>query len=162
MYVFLDNGFDVLFCDEKLIDELGISGVQRYFFLIIQKKKDFVRIGYEVKLIINSIDNELRLEVFKVWIVERLNIFELSILRDQDVDRWFYLNGIEFLEIDNKEVRLFIGCNVFEVFWVFEEKRGRRGELVGIRLLLGWTIEGLIEKIGEEDSFNVNFLRLER
>lgn len=71
------------------------------------------------------------------------------------------MNGIEFLEID-KEVRLFIGCNVFEVFWVFEEKCGRRGELVGIRLLLGWTIEGLIEKIGEADSFNVNFLRLER
>lgn len=88
------------------------------------------------------------MEVFKVWIVECLNIFELSILRDWDVDRWFYLKGIEFLEIDIKEVWVFIGCNVFEVFWVFEEKCGSKGELVGICLLLGWMIIGLIEKIG--------------
>lgn len=161
-YALLDNGSDVSLCDEKLIDELGISGVQRHFSLTTQKKKDLARTGYEVKLIINSIDNESRLEVPKVWTVERLNISELSIPRDQDVDRWSHLNGIELPEIDNKEVRLLIGCNVPEVFWVLEEKRGRRGEPVGIRSLLGWTIEGPTEKTGEEDSFNVNFLRLER
>ena len=161
-YALLDNGSDVSLCDEKLIDELGISGVQRHFFLTTQEKKDSARTGYEVKLIINSIDNESRLEVPKVWTVERLNISEQSIPRDQDVDRWPHLNGIELPEIDNKEVRVLIGCNVPEAFWVLDEKRGCKGEPVGIRSLLGWTIIGPTEKIGEEDSFNVNFLRLER
>ena len=60
-YALLDNGSDVSLCDEKLIDELGISGVQRHFFLTTQEKKDSARTGYEVKLIINLIDNESRL-----------------------------------------------------------------------------------------------------
>ena len=53
-YALLNNGSDVSLCDEKLIDELGISGVQRHFFLTTQAK-DSARTGYEVKLIINSI-----------------------------------------------------------------------------------------------------------
>ena len=32
---------------------------------------------------------------------------------------------------------------------------------MGIRSPLGWTIIGPTEKTGQEDSFNVNFLRLE-
>lgn len=52
-YALLDNGSDVSLCDEKLIDELGISGVQRHFSLTTQKKKDLARTDYEVKLIIN-------------------------------------------------------------------------------------------------------------
>ena len=67
-----------------------------------------------------------------------------------------HLNGIELPEIDKKEVRVLIGCNVPEAFWVLDEKRGCKGEPVGIRSLLGWTIIGPTEKIGEEDSFNVN------
>jgi len=105
----LDNGSDMSLCDEKLIDELGISGVQRHFSLTTQEKRDSPRSGYEVKLIINSIDDESSLEVPKVWSVERLNISELSIPRDQDVDKRSHLQGIELPEIDNKEARVLIG-----------------------------------------------------
>ena len=157
-YALLDNGSDVSLCDEKLIDELGTSGVQRHFSLTTQEKRDSPRSGYEVKLIINSIDDESSLEVPKVWTVERLNISELSIPRNRDSTN---LQGIELPEIDNKEVRVLIGCNVPEAFWVLEEKRGSKGEPVAIRSPLGWTIRGPTEKIGQEDSFNVNFLRLE-
>jgi len=48
-----------------------------------------------------------------------------------------------------------------EAFWVLEEKRGSKVDPVGIRSPLDWTIIGPREKIGQEDSFNVNFLRLE-
>ncbi|XP_020616752.1 uncharacterized protein LOC110054737 [Orbicella faveolata] len=160
-YALLDNGFDVPLCYEKLIDGLGISGVQRHFSLTTQEKRDSPRSGYEVKLIINSSDHESSLEIPKVWTVERLNNPELSIPRDRDVDRWSHLKVIELPEIDNKEVRVLMGCNVPEAFWVLKEKRGSKGEPVGIRSPLGWTIIGPTEKIGQEDSFNVNFLRLE-
>ena len=78
-YALLDNISEVSLCDEKLIDELGISGARRRFSLTTQEKSDSPRSGYEVKLIINSIDNESSLEVPKVWTGERLNISELSI-----------------------------------------------------------------------------------
>ena len=96
-----------------------------------------------------------------MWTVQRLNISELSIPRDRDVDRWSHLQGIELPEIENKEVRVLIGCNVPEAFWVLEEKRGSKDKPVGIRSFLGWTIIGPTEKIGQGDSCNVNFLRLE-
>ena len=137
-YALLDSGSDVSLCDEKLIDDLGISGVQRHFSLATQEKKDSPRTGYEVKLIIKSIDNESILEVPKVWTIGRLNISELSIPREQDVDRWSHLNRIQLLDIDNTEVRVLLGCNVPEAFWVLEEKRGSKGEAVGIRSPLGW------------------------
>ena len=156
------HGSDVSLCDEKLIDELGVSGVQRHFSLTTQEKKDSAGTGYKVELIINSIDNESKLEVAKVWTVECLNISELSIPREQDVNRWSHLNGIELPDIDNKEVRVLLRCNVPEAFWVLEEKRGSKGEPVGIQSPLGWTIIGPTEKIGEEASFSVNFLCLER
>ena len=160
-YALLVNGSDVSLCEEKLIDELGISGVQRYFSLTTKEKKDSPRSGYEVKLIINSIDDESSLEVPNVWTVERLNISELSIPREQDVHRWSHLKGIELPEIDIEEVRVLIGCNVPEAFWVLEEKRGSKGKPVGIPSPLGWMVIGLTEKIGQEDSFNVKILRLE-
>ena len=160
-YALLDNGSDVSLCEEKLINELGISRVQRHFSLTTQEKKDSPRSGYEVKLIINSIDNKSSLEVPKDWTVEHLNISELSIPREQDVGRWPHRKGIELPEIDIKEVRVLIERNVPEAFWVLEEKRGSKGEPVDIRSPPCWTVIGPTEKIGHEDSFNVNFLHLE-
>ncbi|XP_068735428.1 uncharacterized protein [Montipora capricornis] len=130
-YALLDNGSDVTLCDRKLFDELGITGQPR-----------------------NS-----SLEVPRAWTIDRLNISECSIPRDH-VTKWPHLNGIELPEIDRKEVRVLIGCNDPEAFWVLEERRGGRGEPVAIRSLLGWTLIGPTVKVNEESSFCVNFVRL--
>ncbi|KAL9958369.1 hypothetical protein ACROYT_G035375 [Oculina patagonica] len=156
----LDSGSDVSLCDEKLIHELGISGVQRNFFLTTQEKKESSKSGLEVKLTIDSINSQSSLEIPKVWTVDRLNISEQSIPREQDADQWPHLSDIYLPEIDSKEVRLIIGCNVPDAFWVLEERRGGKGDPVAIRSILGWTIVGPIEKIEDEHSFNVNFVRL--
>ncbi|XP_078344112.1 uncharacterized protein LOC144629777 [Oculina patagonica] len=159
-YALLDSGSDVSLCDEKLIRELGISGVQRNFFLTTQEKKESSKSGLEVKLTIDSINSQSSLEIPKVWTVDRLNISEQSIPREQDADQWPHLSDIYLPEIDSKEVRLIIGCNVPDAFWVLEERRGGKGDPVAIRSILGWTIVGPIEKIEDEHSFNVNFVRL--
>ncbi len=82
-YALLDSGFDVSLCDEKLIHELGISGAPRNFFLTTQEKKERSKSGLEVKLSIDSINSQSSLEIPKVWTVERLNISEQSIPREQ-------------------------------------------------------------------------------
>ena len=159
-YAPLDNGSDVTLCDRELVDELGITGQPRSFLLTTQESKGRERSGLEVKLIIDSIDGDSSLEVPRAWTVDRLNISECSIPRDHDVDEWPHLNGIELPEIDSKEVRVLIGCNVPEAFWVLEERRGGRGEPVAIRSLLGWTLIGPNVKVKEESTFKVNFVRL--
>ena len=161
-YALLDNGSDASLCDKKLIDELGISDIPRNFFLTTQKKRNSAKSGLKVERTIDLINDESRLEIPKVWTVDRMSMTEHSILRVQDVDKLPHLNGIELPEIGNKDVRLLIGCNVTNAFWVLKQRRGGKGEPVAIRSILGWTIIGPTERIDSEDSFNVNFIRLER
>ena len=116
-YALLGSGFNVSVCDEKLIHELGINGVPRNFFLTTQEKKESSKSGLEVKLTIYSINSQSSLEIVKVWTVERLNISEQSIPREHIADKWPYLSDIYLPEIDSKEVRLIIGCNVPDAFW---------------------------------------------
>lgn len=160
-YALLDNGSDVTLCDRMLVEQLGITGRPRNFFLTTQERKDSEKSGLEVKLTIDSIYEDSTIQSPMAWTVDHLNISECSIPRDHDVDKWPHLNGIDLPEIDNKEVRVLIGCNVPEAFWVLEERRGGRGEPVAIRSLLGWTLIGPIEKVKEESSSNVKFVRLE-
>ena len=160
-YALLDNGSDVTLCDRMLVEQLGITGKPRNFFLTTQERKDSEKSGLEVKLTIDSIYEDSTIQVPMAWTVDHLNISECSIPRDHDVDKWPHLNGIDLPEIDNKEVRVLIGCNVPEAFWVLEERRGGRGEPVAIRSLLGWTLIGPTEKVKEESSSNVKFVRLE-
>lgn len=157
-YALLDNGSDVTLCERELVDELGITGQPRSFLLTTQESKDSERSGLEIKLIIDLINGDASLEIPRVWTMDRLNISECSIPRDHDVNEWPHLNGIELPEINSKEVRVLIGCNVPEAFWVLEERRGGRGEPVAIRSLLGWTLIGPTVKVKQES--NVNFLRL--
>ena len=139
----MDNGSDVSLCDEKLIGELGISGVPRNFFLTTQEERNSAKSGLEVKLTVDSINGETRLEISKVWTVDCLNITEQIIPRDQNVDKWPHLNGIQLPEIRGKDVRLIIVCNVPDAFWVLEERRGGKGEPVARRSIRGWTTIGL-------------------
>ena len=45
--------------------------------------------------------------------------------------------------------------------WVLEARRGNKCDPVGIRSLVGWTILGPTQNIGDQDSVNVNVIRLE-
>ena len=92
--------------------------------------KDSPQKGLEVQLSIESIHGDSSLEVPKAWTVDHLNISESSIPKHGDVNSWPHLSDIEFPELKSKEVKLLIGCNVPEAFWVMDEKRGGRGEPV--------------------------------
>lgn len=61
----LDSGSDLSLCDDKFIHELGINGVPRNFFLTTQEKKESSKSGLDVKLTIDSINSQLRLEILE-------------------------------------------------------------------------------------------------
>ena len=160
-YTLLDNGSDVSLCDAELVKELYLQGERRDFLLTTQEKKDSAKSGLELKLTISSLDGTSALEIQTVWTVDRLNVLSRSIPRAEDVQGWSHLSGIELPEIQNIDVTVFIGCNVPEAFWVMQERRGKRGEPIAVRSLLGWTLMGPTENHQEDSSFSVNFVRLE-
>lgn len=62
------------------------------------------------------------------------------------------------LSIDEIKVKLIIGCNVLEVFWVLEERYVNKGDLYVIRLLLGWILIGFMDRMECKKSYYcVNF-----
>ena len=104
-YALVSNGSDVSLCDKRLIQEWGFSGIRGNFYLTTQERWNSARTGFEVNLIVNSLDSGSSLEVPKVWTVERLNISEQSIPADRDVNRWPHLNRIEILELKSQKLR---------------------------------------------------------
>ncbi|XP_038061120.1 uncharacterized protein LOC119731907 [Patiria miniata] len=56
---------------------------------------------------------------------------------------------------------LLIGGDTPEVFWVLEERRGRRKEPYAVRSLLGWTLLGPTATTEKQFSFKVNHVLLE-
>jgi hypothetical protein len=55
-YAFLDSGSDVTLCDERLVQELVLQGTERSFSLTTQEKRNSLRRGLEVDLVVETLD----------------------------------------------------------------------------------------------------------
>ena len=160
-YALLDSGSDISLCDKTLARELGVRGQEKTFFLTTQEREDSPRVGHEISLTVEPLDGTDKVEVKRLWTVDRLNASRQSIPSEQDTRKWPHLEGIKLPSTCEKEVRLIIGTNTPEAFWVLEERRGNRGEPYAVRTPLGWTLMGPAGGIDcRERHLNVNFVRL--
>ena len=161
-YALLDSGSDISLCDKNLAVELGVQGHQKTFYLTTQEKEDSPRIGHEFSLTVEALDGTDKVEVKRLWTVDRLNASSRSIPSEQDARQWPHLVDIKLSSISEQDVRLIIGTNAPDAFWVLEERRGNRGEPYAVRTPLGWTLIGPMERTdtsAEECHLNVNFVR---
>ena len=159
-YALLDSGSVISLCDKNLATELEVHGHQKTFFLTTQEKEDSPRVGHEISLTVEPLGGTDKVEVKRLWTVDRLNASSRSIPSEQDARNWPHLEDINLSSISEKEVRLIIGTNASEAFWILDERRGERGEPCALRTPLGWTLMGPMEKIqSQECHVNVNFVR---
>ena len=159
-YALLDTGSDISLCDKSLAEELGVQGHQKTFYLTTQERQDSPRVGYDLSLTVEPLDGTDQVYVTRLWTVDKLNASSRSIPSEQDARQWPHLQDIKLPSISEKEVRLIIGTNVPDAFWVLEERRGNRGEPYAICTPLGWTLMGPMERSdGEDCHLNVNFVR---
>ena len=159
-YALLDSGSDISLCDKNLAVELGVHGTQKTFYLTTQEREDSPRVGLEISLTVEPLDGTDKVDVKRLWSVDRLNASSHSIPSEHDARQWPHLRDIKLPSISAKEVRLIIGTNAPDAFWVLEERRGNRGEPYAIRAPLGWTLMGPMEKSDSQDChLNVNFVR---
>ena len=159
-YALLDSGSDISLRDKTLAIELGVRRQEKTFFPTTQEREDSPRVGHEISLTVESLDGTDKVEVKRLWTVDRLNASRRSIPSEQDTRQWPHLEDIKLQSISEKEVRLIVGTNAPEAFWVLEERRGNRGEPYAIRTPLGWTLMGPVGAIDcRERHLNVNFVR---
>ncbi|KAK3752078.1 hypothetical protein QZH41_005573 [Actinostola sp. cb2023] len=102
-------------------------------------------------------DGRSAITIPRVWAIEPLNVSENSIPTKKDIERWPHLQIIDIHMPRDRKVKLLIGCNVPEVFFAIEERRGEPGEPYGVRTPLGWTVFGPSEKISDQTSSQVYF-----
>ena len=87
-YALLDNRSDVSLCAEGLAAQLGIQGEQRTFYSTTQGKQDSPKLGQEISLTVEAIDGSDKLEIPRLWTVEKVNAPSHSIPTDQDIRKW--------------------------------------------------------------------------
>lgn len=71
------------------------------------------------------------------------------------------MRDIKLPKVDQRRVRLPIGCNVSDAFVVSEERRGNEGEPYAARTTFGWSMFGPTDKVKDKPGFHVNFVRLQ-
>ena len=159
-YALLDSGSDISLCDKNLAVELGVHGTETTFYLTTQEREDSPKVGLEISLTVEPLDGADKVDVKRLWTVDRLNASSHSIPSEHDARQWPHLRDIKLPSISEKEVRLIIGTNDPDAFWELEKRRGNRGEPYAIRTPLGWTLMGPMEKSDSQDChLNVNCVR---
>ena len=159
-YALLDSGSDISLCDKTLAIELGVRGREKTFFPTIQEREDSPRVGHEISLTVEPLDGTDKVEVKRLWTVDRLNASRRRIPSEQDTRQGLTLKT-RLRSISEKEVRLIVGTNAPEAFLVLEERRGNREEPYAIRTPLGWTLMSPVGGIDcRERHLNVSFVRL--
>lgn len=103
-YALLDGGSDISLCDKKLAMDLGVHGRQKTFYLTTQEKEDSPRVGHELSLVAEPLDGSDRVDVVRLWTVDKLNASGRSIPSEQDLKQWPHLRDIKLPSTSEKEV----------------------------------------------------------
>ena len=160
-WALLDEGSDVSLCEEKLVKELGLEGSQKKFKLTTVNSSEVEQQGIEVSLSVEGVKGGDRIEMLRVWTVKKLPISKRSIPTQDDITKWPHLRGINLPSTEDAEVRLLIGSDTPEAFWVQEERRGQKKEPYAIRSPLGWTLIGPTSNPKGRLTFGVNHIEAE-
>ena len=84
-YAFLDGGSDVTLCDQEVVRELELDGIERNFSLTTQEKQSSSRKGFEVQLVVEVLDGTDTLDLQRVWTINQLNVSQQSIATAEDL-----------------------------------------------------------------------------
>ena len=152
----LDDGFDVSLCDLQLLEQLGLSGVQRQFTLSTLNEEDHEQSGREDSLQVTCLDATGNISLPRVWSVDTIPVSEGSFPVPDDVKRWSHLSDTDLHHIDGRKVMLLIGGDCPDAFWVLDKRRGTGNEPYVVKLPLGWTLLGPIGPAHQTGHAHVN------
>ena len=77
------------------------------------------------------------------------------------MSQWHHLGGIKFQRFvtEEKAVGIFIGNDVPEAHWVYEERREGQNQPYAVRIPLGWMLISHLDSSLAARAARVNFIR---
>ena len=95
-----------------------------------------------------DIDGNTFIEVPNVFSMTNLNVSADAITRQDEVDRWCYLEDVKLPAVlDDMAVGLLIGVDVPEALEIEEIIRGQNGGPYAVKTKFGWTLNGPMGQI---------------
>ena len=156
-YAFLDQGSTATLCDERLLDQLDISGEKLDFKITTINGKSTCHRGSKVSLTLSSLVGPETLTLPEVLSIDCLPANPNPPLSRNDLKIWPHLQGVDLPQI-NGSVTILIGVDVPEAFWVVEERRGSSSDPYAVRSKLGWAVVGRKYSDSFVTDVGVNFV----
>eukprot|EP00794_Sanderia_malayensis_P013184 gene13184-14532_t len=140
-YAFLDSGSNTSFCTESLLQNLEVEGKRTKLSLTTMQGENNAIECSLVSLQVSDMNRNKFIDLPMVFSRPNLPISTDAISKQEDVNRWPYLQGIKIPEI-NAEIGLLIGSDVPQALQPIEVRQSRNGGPFATKTTLGWVLNG--------------------
>ena len=156
-YAFLDTGSNTTFCTERLQRQLRAEGVNTSLSLTTLERSESQRNCSLLGLEVFDLNENVLVDLPTVYSVPDLPVTQADVPRQEDIDKWDYLQGVQLPYID-AHVGLMIGCDVPLALQPLEVRKSEHGGPFATRTSLGWVVNG---PLGEKKRprHTANFVR---
>ena len=156
-YAFLDSGSNTTFCTDALLKKLGTDGKETKLTLTTMEGENAPVKCSMVSLQISDLERRCDIELPTVYSRPNLPVPKEAIGKQEDVDRWPYLDGVKISSI-NADVGLLIGSDVPQALQPFEVRESKSGGPFATRTALGWVLNGPLGR-NKEKIPTANFVQ---
>lgn len=160
-YAMLDNGSTQSFCDERLVEMLGLSGRRISYSVSTVTSKSHKGSGFELDITVHGVATPFSFQLKNVWTMKHLGLSPRNAARNDDIRSYPHLDDITLPSIEPKEVLLLIGIDC-EVMVPLEIRRsGKKNEPYAESTPLGWVVRGPSWRAKVQREASVCFLQPE-
>ena len=157
-HAFLDGGSNSTFCTEALLKQLGLDGTKTEFSLTTIEKENSITKSSLASLELFDLEEENLVELPTVFSVKSLPVSAEDVPKQEDVDRWSHLHGIQVSELD-VPVGLLVGNDNIKALEPREIRQSDGGGPYATRTRLGWAINGPLGSNSKERKCTANLIR---
>ena len=157
-YAFFDQGSTSSFCDQSLVEALGVTGTRESLQLktITGSTKCYETLL--CNLTISDLNNEVSFSLPNVRSIEKIPIQPNILPVKKDMSRLSHLSYIKFETLPNASINLLIGADFPEFFCVCSARKGPRGTPCAIETPVGWSLLGPSISPSHSNNCEVNFV----
>ncbi|XP_053699015.1 uncharacterized protein LOC128745985 [Sabethes cyaneus] len=143
VYAFIDDGSDISLMEQKLAEELGVTGSSKSLCLGWTGGAHRMETSSEcMNLQISSCRNRKLYKLTSVHTVESLKIRPQSLQYSEMQVRYPYLAGLPVESYKNVCPQILIGVDNLSVGNIQNAREGRADEPVAVKMRIGWTVFG--------------------
>ncbi|KAK2920524.1 hypothetical protein Q8A73_000009 [Channa argus] len=153
LYAFLDPGSTATFCTDELLDELNLRGKKVSLIVTTMTESKVVTSTMVTELEVGHLNSNTFIELKEVFSQKAIPVSRNNIPRQEDMDKWPHLKGVQVPLID-AAIGLLIGTDAAKMMEPKEVIPSVDDGPFAVRTILGWTVNGPLKVDGCNTSRN--------